>query len=101
MNTGETCSVASVALPHADAASDEAQATPAAQRADPEGEDTYGNWIDQDRSDAATGREAGTDQQAKRSLPGPAGGDRHQGNQEERRFRNPRHWPPCKGRAQS
>jgi DNA-binding protein HU-beta len=25
---------------------------------------THGNWIDQDRSDAAPGREAGTDQQA-------------------------------------
>ncbi len=46
------------------------------------------------------GREAGTDQQASRSLPGPAGGDRHQGNQEERRLRNPRHRPPGEGRAQ-
>ncbi len=47
-----------------------------------------------------TGREARTDQQAIRSLPRPAGGDRHQGNQEERRIRDPRHRPPGEGRAQ-
>ncbi len=66
MNTGETCKrcLTSHSLHAVRGDAKETQATPAAPRARPEGEQTHGNWTDQDRSDAASGREAGTDQQA-------------------------------------
>src|SRR5690242_11764302 len=55
-----------------------------------------GSRHDQDPTRPPHGGETGNEQQKRRSVPGTPGGDRNQGNKEERRVRDSWPGPPCK-----
>src|ERR1700744_5635220 len=59
-----------------------------------------GSRTDQDTAGSAYGREARIDKQASERILRSADGDGSEGDEAERRIRNPRIGPPGKGRAQ-